>query len=390
MTIQLRSRLLFALLAVLWLAACGSSISNPQPTLEPSWIESAAPIRLDNIERLRRLGQLNQPNVVSTLFDHTVSPDATRLIALNNTEILAWDLLTGELVFSTDRIDATRAFYASDKTEIYAIGGNGSVTIYDPATGAIRNTLVGHTNYGSLLAFDGEHDRLAIGGVDGTVKIWDLFERRALVTVNAHRAPITALALSADGDLLATASGDQRVRVWEWATGTQRAELATEEGVVGRLAFAPQGGQLAIGTDRDVRLWSMTETAEPIILEAPAGGAGQLLRYGPDGQTLIGGGRASGLALWNPVTGMLLGQLPDVRGSQIDLDYAPDGTMLITTVLGGAVQLWNLAEVSGQSIGRANLDVGTRQVLRIDWTNDGRLLLLFDANGPVYVWGIAP
>jgi len=389
MTIQLCSRLLFALIAALWLGACGGSISGPQPTPEPRWIESAAPIELDNVEQLKRLGQLNQPNVVSTLFDHTVSPDATRLIALNNTEILAWDLLTGELVFSTDRIDATRAFYASDKTEIYAISGSGRVTIYDPATGAIRNTFVGHTNYGGLLAFDGEGDRLAIGGVDGTVKIWDLFERRALVTVNAHRAPITALALSADGALLATASGDQRVRVWDWATGTQRAELAIDESAVGRLAFAPQGGQLAIGTDRDVRLWSMVESAGPIILEAPAGGAFQHLRYGPDGQTLIGGGRAGGLTLWNPLAGIPLGQLPDVRGSQIDLDYAPDGTMLITTVLGGPVQLWNLTEISGQSIGRADLDVGTQQVLRIDWTNDGRLLLLFDASGPVYVWGIA-
>ena len=27
-------------------------------------------------------------------------------------------------------------------------------------------------------------------------------------------------------------------------------------------------------------------------------------------------------------------------------------------------------------------------IYAVEWTDDGRLLLLFDASGPVYVWGL--
>ncbi len=61
---------------------------------------------------------------------------------------------------------------------------------------------------------------------------------------------------------------------------------------------------------------------------------------------------------------------------------------MLTTSLNGKVYLWNLLQISAQTINQAALSLGTEQILKVEWTGDSRLILFFDASGPVYVWGI--
>jgi len=67
----------------------------------------------------------------------------------------------------------------------------------------------------------------------------------------------------------------------------------------------------------------------------------------------------------------------------------PDGTLLVTTVLGGAVNLWDVASLRDAQMRRAELATGVQDMLNAAWTPDGFLLLLFQASGPVQVWGVA-
>lgn len=380
--------------ALLLTAACApsSTIANtpPQrnpPTLEASgWRDSAEAITLQNAAQVALLGRLDQPETSTTLFDHTVSPDGTRLAALNNDEILAWDLLTGQLVFHTARNNLTHLFYASDKTELYGVDSVATVVVLDAETGSVKTTFAGHNAYSGVVTFDAENDRMALGGRDGTVKVWELFERQALITLNAHPAQVLALDFSDDGTLLASAGGDGITRVWDWQTNQQIAELTLEGDAPQRLAFAPSGEQLALGTPAGVWLWGLNDS--PPVALSGGGGANPLIEYAPDDAYLLSGARSSGLTLWNPQTQILIGDLPDVQGSQISADFSPEGTMLLTSALGGSVSLWNLSETGGEALSRANLPTGASQIYAVEWTDDSRLLLLFDATGPVYIWGI--
>jgi WD40 repeat protein len=379
---------------LLTLAACApASTATPQPpqrnppTLEaPAWSESAEAITVDNAARLALLGRLDQPETSATLFDHAVSPDGIRLAALNNDEILAWDLLTGQLVFHTARSNATRLFYSSDKTELYAVDPNALTLILNAETGSTVNTLTGHNRYAGIIAFDPQNDRLAFGGSDGTVKVWEMFERQSLRTLNAHSASVTALAFSGDGSLLATASADGSLRLWDWQNGQQAAELTVEGDAPQRLVFSADDAQIAFGAGQGVSLWSPGSSfATPLANRV---GANPLLLYSTDGQFLLTGARASGLALWNPQTNAQIGALLEATGNQISADFSPDSRMLLTSALGGEVSLWNLTGAAGTLLSRADLSTGEAQIYAVEWTDDGRLLLLFDATGPVYAWGI--
>lgn len=378
---------------LLLLAACDAASTTPAPpgrnppTLEaPGWSQAVEPITAENAANIILLGRLDQPETSSTLFDHAISPDSTRLAALSNEEVLAWDLLTGQLIFRTARSGYTRLFYASDKTELYAVDPGGFVTILDAETGSTRNSLTGHNSFSGALAFDPEMDRLALGGRDGSVRVWELFERRALITIRAHGSPVTALAFSADGTQLAsTASG--MARLWDWQNDEQLAELGLTVGDPQRLAFAPFAEQVAIGTQAGAWLWSLTGSNESRLLTVERG-TSDVLRYSPDGAFLLGGTRAGGLSLFNMATGERIDALSDVRGNQISTDFSPGGAMLLTSALGGSVDLWDLRQVDQQAVARAQLPLDAQQIYAVDWTDDSRLLLLFDATGPVYAWGI--
>ncbi|MFN8450801.1 MAG: hypothetical protein U0521_20035 [Anaerolineae bacterium] len=384
------------LVCFLALAACApqsvnNSSRNPPTLAAPTQFhEAQQPITLNNIANVQYLGRLDQPDTPSTIFSYTISPDATRLVGLNNEQMLAWNLLDGSLLFRTSRSDTTRAFYSPDKTEIYAVAPNGQTVVHDANTGAVKTSFEGNPNYANSAAYFPDMGWLALGGTDGSVKVWDTYERQSLVTIEAHTGGVTALAFSPDGDELATAGRDGLVRLWRWRDPTLRDVYALEESPpnVLRLAFSPDATQLGIGTDRDARLWYLLDTSQREILQTGAGGASQILTYSPDGRFLLAGNQSAGLSLWNPVTHALVAALPDTQGDRLAAAFSPDGNLLLTAVLNGKVSLWNLVQVTGDTLNQAALQVGTERILDVAWTDDSRLLMFFDAGGPVYLWGI--
>ncbi|MBI5668778.1 MAG: hypothetical protein HZC41_12290 [Chloroflexi bacterium] len=389
-------KLLF--LGLLLVAACVPNIPQPPtptgfvpqmrgaPTATPvPWVEGAAAITLDNVAQITRLGRLDAHNTPSTVFAYAFSPDGTRLAGLNNDQLIAWNLLTGEIVFNTARGSAEGVYYAPDKSEIYTLDAEGTIHIHDADTGAEKDTLAAQAQYASVAAYYPDDGWLALGALNGEVKVWDLATRQSVVTISAHEAPVDVMAFSADGDQLATGGLDGTVKVWDWRS---RQPVAALEGMAVRLAFAPDGTRLAVGHDTYIDLWNIASAERGERLETGTGGARDVLLYAPGGRYLLNGGGIPAMMLWNVETGAFVTSLPDVGGESTSAAFSPDGTLLATSVLGGPVTLWNMAEIGSATLTRANLDFGTPQAVYVDWSPDGFLLTIFEAAGSIQVWGI--
>jgi WD40 repeat protein len=69
------------------------------------------------------------------------------------------------------------------------------------------------------VALSRDASRLASGGVDGTVRLWDVSGRTSLGTLEGHTGVVWSVALSGDGQLLASGGDDGIVRLWDAPTG---------------------------------------------------------------------------------------------------------------------------------------------------------------------------
>jgi WD40 repeat protein len=60
---------------------------------------------------------------------------------------------------------------------------------------------------------------VASGSWDGTVRLWEAASGRELATLQGHTGVVRGVALSSDGRLLASGSWDGTVRLWQTSSG---------------------------------------------------------------------------------------------------------------------------------------------------------------------------
>ena len=99
--------------------------------------------------------------------------------------------------------------------------------------------LHGHTDEVYAVAFHPDGTRLATAGRDGTVWIWDLATGKEVVRLPGHRGFVWSLAFSPDGTTLASGSGDATVRFWDTAPLKMRYQARREA-----MALRPEAKRL--------------------------------------------------------------------------------------------------------------------------------------------------
>ncbi|GJF34986.1 hypothetical protein KNE206_76860 [Kitasatospora sp. NE20-6] len=224
-----------------------------------------------------------------------------------------------QLTGHVGRVWSVAVFAAPDGTPRLASGGDdGTVRVWDPATGTqVGDPLTGHDGGVRAVAVFAAPDgtpRLASAGDDGTVRVWDPATGTQVGDpLTGHDGGVWSVAVFAAPDgtpRLATGSGDDwTVRVWDPATGTQVGDPLT--GHVGRV-------------------WSVAVFAAP-------DGTPRLASAGDDGTVRI----------WDPATGTQVGDPPtghDGGVRAVAAFTAPDGTPRLASAGGyGTVRIWNPA-----------------------------------------------
>jgi WD40 repeat protein len=392
------------LVVIFWLAACAPATSNtPNPAAGPGtfvplprnaptqppppWVEGAEVVTLQNVTRIANIGRLDARSAPSTVFAYATALDSARLAGLNNEQVILWDLISGKILFNTSREQALFVYYSPDKTELYTLANDGLVTVYNADNGQRQTSFAGHPRYNGVATYYPDEGWLALGGQDGQVKVWDVAARQSLVTIVAHALQIRTLAFSPDGKRLASGSDDGKVILWDWRNKQSQTVFADTRPT--RLVFSPDTQLLAEGRERDIRLLSVSDGKVAHTLNTGSGGVTDVLVFSPKGDYLVNGGGIPALQVWDPQTGALVNTLPGVGGDATSAAFTPDGGLLATSVLGGGVTLWDMSKIRAKVLQRADLAVSARQVLYVDWTSDGHLLLVFDGAGPVHVWGVA-
>ncbi|WP_256789459.1 WD40 repeat domain-containing serine/threonine protein kinase [Frankia sp. AvcI1] len=241
------------------------------------------------------------------LAAYTAAPSspATRsaMIALYGTDVPPTTVDTGP--------GAVLSAAASPDGSRVATGGtDGVITLWEVAerTRLVRLGSVTSTGWIGALAFNGGGDLLASGGTDGAVRLWNVHDPAHITrwsVARLHTDAVRTVAFSPDSNTLASAGADGVLALWDVtdpANPTQRSRADTSTGGVYSVAFAPAGRTLALaGEDGTVRLWDIRDAAHPTPAAVLRGHtrAVRAVTFGGDGGLLVSGGVDATVRLWD-------------------------------------------------------------------------------------------
>jgi WD40 repeat protein len=229
---------------------------------------------------------------------------------------------------------------------------------------------------------------LAIGGTDGSIKLWDLATSTIRLTLSGHKRGARSLAFAPVGKLLACGYDDRMVRLWDPVTGTELGCLKDVRAQTNALAFAPNvavlatAGSLGKGSCSELHLWDVAARQELVAPREQVVGA-IVLAFSPDGRTLAtAGSKDNGVKLWDVALRQVRQTLAGHTGQVKALAFSPDGRLLVSGGKDRSVKLWNLTT----NMEERTLPMRCCEVRALAFAPDGRLAVGADQN--VTLWDV--
>jgi tricorn protease-like protein/mono/diheme cytochrome c family protein len=313
-----------------------------------------------------------------------ITPDSKKVVVGGYHEFTVWDIDSGKLerrVFTRAERAYAMAFLPDGKLAVAGgrPGQEGDVRIYNLQGGTAKD-------HGGVPAVDGANDKavlvkvlgdaddsilalaispdgkkLAAGGCDRLVRVWDLASGKLEHAIENHADWVFAVAFSPDGKQLITGSRDKTAKVWDLVGKESLVTFPDHQNGVYAVAMSPDG-QIGISAaeDNNVRMWQATDKNKQIgkqtkVLGTHAKPIFRMAYLADAKKPLLASCSADGtIKLFDPVAGTALKTCSGFTDWVYAVAISPDGKL----VAGGS---WN----------------GEVRVFKVD---DGNLVKSFNAS----------
>jgi len=371
----------------------GQPLSKDQIAVIHNWVKEGAKLdaglnaKADLVRELRLRWKPPAPPAVypfPTIVNAVVfTPDNQHLVAGGHHELTIWNIVSGKL----EKRIATRAerayamlFLAAGQLVVAGgrPGQEGDLRVYDingPAKTenavAVLNgvddpkvmlkQLLDADDSVLALALSPDGKKLAAGGCDRVVRVWDVSAGYASAkleqSIENHADWVLGLALAADDKHLFSASRDKTAKVWDLAAKESVLTFPDHQAPVYGVAVKADGKTgFSVGEDKQLRAWN-------------AGGEGKQIRATPGHNDfvlkliahptqplLLTASADKTVQVWNVDSGKAVRTLSGLTDHVFALAVSPDGNLVAAGSYAGEVAVWKLAD--GATVRQFNASPG--------------------------------
>ena len=243
---------------------------------------------------------------------------------------------------------------------------DGNVTSWTIETHSARDGVV-------AVAYRPDGKLVATAGADGTIRLWDP-ATGGLVRMLVG-APVASLSWSADGKVLAAAC--LREGTWLWGVDAGRVQRRFHDPERWASTLSPEGRRLAVQAGGTLELWNavtgrtVSQHGFPESSDVPP-------VWSPDGKVVaVCIGKV--VRLWDVASAKVVRALEGHEGKVLKVAWSPDGKRLVSVAWRErAFRVWDAG--TGKLQGRFALEC-TTVMPAVAWSPDGKLVALGSHQG---------
>jgi len=301
------------------------------------------------------------------------TPDKKKLVIGGQHELTVWDIASAKLEKRIHtRAERAYAMLFLPDGKLAVAGGRpgqeGDVRIYDIAGGTpkmendvavldgvndksvVIKQLLDTDDSVLCLAASSDGKKLASGGCDRMVNVWDLSagygNAKLDQSIENHADWVFSVAFAADGKHLYTASRDKTAKVWDLSTKESVLTFPDHQNTVYGVAVKPDGKLgYSVGEDNQLRTWSTTgdQAGKQVRNAAQGKGIFKILQH-PKQPLLVTCSADQTVRIWNADNGSQVKELKGHTDWVYSVAISPDGNLVASGAWNGEVIVWKIAD----------------------------------------------